>query len=71
MRLSNSFIISLAGLVSLLVLGLAKGIDVSMAISGVVLAYSGSRASQKIGLGVAVSKDANASMDNHLKDLKD
>ncbi len=43
MKLSNSFTISLLGLASLLALGLAKGTDVSMAISGIVLSYVGAR----------------------------
>ena len=43
MKLSNSLVISLLGLTSLLALGLSKGIDVSMAISGIVLSYVGAR----------------------------
>ena len=39
MKLSNSFCISLLGLVSLLVLGVAKGVDTSLSIVGVVTAY--------------------------------
>jgi hypothetical protein len=71
MKLTNSFTISLLGLAALLILGLTKGTDVSVAISGIVLAYTGSRASQKIGLGVAVSRDANANSENVIDKLKD
>lgn len=68
--MKKSFLISVLGLVALLTLGLAKGIDTSMALASVVLAYTGSRASQKIGLGMAISKDPNATMDDHVDKLR-
>lgn len=69
--MKKSFLISLLGLAALLILGLVKGIDTSMALASVVLAYTGSRASQKIGLGMAVSRDVNANSENVVDKLKD
>jgi hypothetical protein len=46
-KLTNSLIITLIGLVCLTVLGLRNDMDVSMAISGVVLSYVGSRGALK------------------------
>jgi hypothetical protein len=71
MRLSNSLLISLLGLVSLTLIGLVKGLDVSMAISGICLAYVSSRSAQKIGIGMAVSRDANANSENIIDKIKD
>lgn len=69
MKLSNSFIISLAGIASLITLGLAKGVDVSMALSGVVLSYVGSRAGQKGAMVFASSRDANSNTDEIIRSI--
>ena len=70
MRLSNSFIISLSGIASLLALGLVKNTDVSMAISGVVLSYVGARSAQKTGIVFASSKDSTSNTDQIIKDIE-
>jgi len=69
MRLSNSFILSLSGIIALLTLGLAKGIDVSMSLSGVVLSYVGSRAGQKGAMVFASSRDANSNTDEIIRSI--
>lgn len=70
MKLSNSFIISLSGIIALLTLGLIKGIDTSMALSGVVLSYVGSRAGQKGAMVFASSRDANSNTDQVIKEIE-
>lgn len=70
MKLSNSFIISIAGIASLLTLGLVKDVDVSMAISGVVLSYVGARSAQKTGIVFASSKDSTSNTDQVIKDME-
>lgn len=59
--MKKSFLISVLGLGALLTLGLAKGIDTSMAISGVVLAYVGSRSGLKGAGMLAASRDKDCS----------
>ena len=70
MKLSNSFIISLSGIIALLTLGLAKGVDVSMALSGVVLSYVGSRAGQKGAMVFASSRDEKSNTDEIIKEIE-
>ena len=70
MTISNSFVISLAGIASLLTLGLVKGVDVSMALSGIVLSYVGSRAAQKTGMVFASSKDSGSKTDEIIKSIE-
>jgi sugar/nucleoside kinase (ribokinase family) len=70
MKLSNTAAISILGLIILAVLGW-RGADVSGSVVGIVLAYAGARSGQKVGLGWAVSKDANSSTENVIEKLKD
>jgi hypothetical protein len=70
MKLSNSFAISLLGLVSLMILGLVKGLDTSVAISGIVLSYVGSRSAQKVGIGMAASRDPNSKVSDVIDNIK-
>ena len=60
MRWSNSFILSLCGLVALFVLALSKGIDTSTAILGIVASYVGARSAQKASAVYSASKDPDA-----------
>jgi len=69
MKLSNSFIISLTGIASLLTLGLVKGIDTSMALSGVVLSYVGARAGQKGAMVFASSRDEKSDTDEIIRSI--
>ncbi len=71
MKLSNSMLLSLAGLTSLLTMFLIKGLDTSGAIVSIVLGYAGLRAGQKVGIGIAVSKDTNANSENIVDKIKD
>ena len=57
MKPTNSFILSLVGIASLLTLGLVKGMDVSVPLTGIVAAYVGARGALK-GTGMlAASRD--------------
>ena len=69
MRLSNSFTISLLGLLFLLILGLAKGTDVSLAIVGVITSYVGSRAAQKGSYVFSASRDPRCDTKEVIKSL--
>ena len=60
MKLTNSFALSLVGVASLTAIALVKGIDVSIAISGIILAYAGSRSAEKASMTHSLSKDPNA-----------
>ena len=69
MKLSNSLTISLLSLAALTYLG-HRGIDTSMAISGVCLAYVGSRAGQKSAAIYSSSKDPKSNTDQIIKDME-
>jgi hypothetical protein len=69
-KLTNSLIITLIGLVCLTALGLRNDMDVSMAISGVVLSYVGSRGALK-GTGmIAASRDPEVDTLKAIEKLK-
>ena len=71
MRLSNSMLLSLAGLTSLLTMFLLRGLDTSGAIVTLCLGYIGARAGLK-GTGmIAASKDSAASTSEAIDKLKD
>jgi hypothetical protein len=61
MKFTNSFTVSILGLLSLIILGLTKGTDVSLAIVGVITSYVGSRAAQKGSYVFSASRDPAAS----------
>jgi hypothetical protein len=69
MKLTNSFSLSILGLIALVVMFLTKGLDTSAAIVSLVLGYSGLRAGQKVGLGAALAKDPNSSVSDHVEKL--
>lgn len=71
MKLTNSLLISLLGLASLTCISLVRGLDVSMAVASIVLAYTGSRAGLK-GTGMlAASRDSAANTLEAIDKLKD
>jgi hypothetical protein len=69
MKLSNSFAISILGLISLTILAIVKGIDTSTAISGIILSYVGSRSAQKVGIVYSSSKDVDSNTDEIIKEI--
>jgi hypothetical protein len=70
MKISNSFILSIAGLASLVLMFLTKGLDTSGAIVSIVLGYAGLRAGQKVGVGIAASKDPNSKVSDIINEIK-
>ena len=68
MKLTNSFSLSLLGLVALATMFLAKGLDTSGAIVTLCLGYIGARQAKKASDIIAIAKDPAA---DTLKALKD
>jgi hypothetical protein len=69
MKLTNSFSLSLVGLIALVVMFLSKGLDTSGSIVALCLGYIGARAGQKIGLGAALAKDPNSTLTDSIDKL--
>jgi hypothetical protein len=59
-RFTNSFLLSLAGLLALLALGLVNKVDVSGPIAALVASYVTARGAQKASHVWAASRDADA-----------
>jgi hypothetical protein len=70
MKLTNSFSLSILGLIALVVMFITKGLDTSTAIVSLVLGYSGLRAGQKVGVGIAASKDPNSKVSDIIDSIK-
>lgn len=70
MKLTNSFALSLTGLAVLAAMFLMKGLDTSGAIVSIVLGYAGLRAGQKVGVGIAASKDPNSKVSDIIDSIK-
>jgi hypothetical protein len=70
MKFSNSYILSILGIVSLTILGIVKDLDVSMAISGIILSYVGARAGQKAMFVRAAAQDDKVCTESVIRDLK-
>jgi len=60
MKISNSFVLSIAGLASLVLMFLTKGLDTSTAIVSLCLGYIGARQAKKASDVIAAAKDVNA-----------
>jgi hypothetical protein len=71
MKITNSFILSIAGLLSLTGMFLAKGLDTSGSVVTLVLGYVAARQARKASDVIAASRDPSASTLEAIDKLKD
>ena len=68
MKITNSFTLSLLGLVALVTMFLAKGLDTSGAVVTICLGYVGARQAKKASDVIAAAKDPNTDTAQIIKD---